>query len=481
MHDSLNVFLSRVDFAWITSMHFLYPPLTIGLSLLLVFAESRWIISNDEHWYRLTRFFEKLFIINFGAGVATGVTLEMAFGILYGPFSQAAGPFFGNVLGYETITAFMYEAGFIGLMIFGWGKISRGMHLFATINVMVSSTLSAFWILDANSWMQTPAGVQLKNGIFHVKNWFSAIFNPDFLTSFFHVWIGAIELSLFFVLGVSAWHLLKRRHVALFRKAFIYALGAAIFITPLQIYIGDGLGSIVGKEQPTALAALEGHYHTLNDNGSVNNSWNVLAWPNSSGNDNAWALSIPHLLSLLETRSWNGKVAGLDQFKPRNRPPVVMPFYSFRVMVGIGFALFAVALWGAWLALRRRLSNDHILQNRWFLRAVVASAFLPFAAMWGGWFTREIGRQPWVVYGLMRTVNGVSHMSVAEAALWLGFFFVFELMVWYFTWYFMAKVIRKGPDLTSPVITGGTKKLGELDEVSETDTTTPTYSRPLET
>lgn len=480
MHDPLSLFLSRVDFAWITSMHFLYPPLTIGLSMLLFFAEWRWLVTDDEHWYRLTRFFEKLFIINFGAGVATGVTLEVAFGVLYGPFSQAVGPFFGNVLGYETITAFMYEAGFIGLMIFGWGKISRGMHLFSTFNVMVSSSLSAFWILDANSWMQTPAGVQLKDGIFQVTNWFAAIFNPDFLHSFFHIWIGAIELALFFVLGVSAWHLLKQRHVPMFRKALVYALGAAVIVTPLQIYLGDSLGGVVAKEQPTALAAMEGHYHTLNANGTVNTAWNVVAWPNASDDGNAWAVSIPHVLSLLETHSWSGKVPGMDQFKPKNQPPVTMPFYSFRIMVGIGFVLFAMALWGAWLALRRRLSVDVVAQNRWFFRVLIVSAFLPFAAMWTGWFTREIGRQPWLVYGFMRTADGVSHMGVGEAALWLGFFFVFELMVWYFTWYFLAKVIRQGPDMTSPVVRGGHQALGELDETPEAETDAPSYSRPLE-
>ena len=177
-NGALSLLLSRLDFAWITSMHILYPPLTVGLSILLFFAEWRWVRTNDEHWYRLVRFFEKLFIINFGAGVATGITMEMAFGILYGPFSQAAGPFFGQVLGYETITAFMYEAGFVGLMVFGWGKIGKKMHLFATSNVAVASTLSVMWILVANSWMQTPTGVVFKNGFFQVVIWGAALLQP---------------------------------------------------------------------------------------------------------------------------------------------------------------------------------------------------------------------------------------------------------------------------------------------------------------
>jgi cytochrome d ubiquinol oxidase subunit I len=210
-NTALSLLLSRVDFAWITSMHILYPPLTIGLSLLLFISEWRWVRTDDEQWYRLTRFFEKLFIINFGAGVATGITMEMAFGILYGPFSQAAGPFLGQVLGYETITAFMYEAGFIGLMVFGWGKLSKKFHLFATLNVAVASTLSAWWILVANSWMQTPTGVVLKDGFFHVVDWGAAIFNPDVVFGFPHMEVATIELSLCFVAAVSAWMLLKKR------------------------------------------------------------------------------------------------------------------------------------------------------------------------------------------------------------------------------------------------------------------------------
>ena len=223
MPDSaLSLFLSRLDSAWITTFHIIYPPLTIGLAMLLFLAEWRWIATDDEHWYRLVRFFERLFIVNFAAGVATGITMEMAFGILYGPFSQAAGPFFGQVLGYETITAFMYEAGFIGLMIFGWGKIGRGLHLFATFNVALSASLSAMWILDANSWMQTPSGVELHSGVFQVTNWFAALFNPDVLLGFPHMLIAAVELALCFVIAVAAWFVLCRRHVALFQRPLKY-------------------------------------------------------------------------------------------------------------------------------------------------------------------------------------------------------------------------------------------------------------------
>ena len=447
----LSTLLSRIDFAWITSVHILYPPLTIGLAMLLFFSEWRWVRTNDDKWYRLCRFFERLFIVNFGAGVATGVTMEMAFGILYGRFSQAAGPFFGQVLGYETITAFMYEAGFLGLMVFGWGKINKKIHLFATFNVALSSTLSAFWILVANSWLQTPSGVEMKNGVLQMQNWAAAIFNPDVFTAFPHMELAAVEIALCFVAAVCAWFVLKGRHVELFREAAEVcgagpALGrAAAGLHRRRARPGHGGG------QPAALAAMEGHYHRDLPNGQVNNNFNVVAWPNAQNDGNAFSIKVPHMLSLLETHTWNGAVPGLNDIKPADRPPVVMPFYAFRAMAGIGGALLLLALWGAWLALRGQLSAAKVARNRWFLRAVVASMALPYIAIWTGWWTREIGRQPWLVYGLMRTSEGVSHMSVAAAVIWLVGFVVFEVMVVVTTWYFMAKIVRTGPDLDSPV------------------------------
>ncbi|OYV24998.1 MAG: cytochrome ubiquinol oxidase subunit I [Acidocella sp. 20-63-7] len=474
----LSVVLPRLDFAWITTFHILYPPLTVGLSILLFFAEWRWIRTNDDQWYRLVRFFEKLFVVNFGAGVATGITMEMAFGILYGPFSQAAGPFFGQVLGYETITAFMYEAGFIGLMIFGWGKISKRMHLFATFNVALASTLSAMWIMDANSWMQTPTGVKLENGFFQVVNWKAAILNPDAILGFPHMLIATVELGLCFVIAVSAWYLLIGRHRALFQRSFKYAVLALVVVAPLQIYLGDGLGEVVAHDQPAALAAMEGHYHTYNPDHSVNTGWHLLGWPNAAGDGMAWSVTLPHVLSLLETHSWSGKVEGLDSIAPQDRPPVVIPFYSFRVMVATGFALLGFAVWGLWLALRGRLSVDAIARQRWFLRAAILSAFLPYIAIWTGWWTREVGRQPWVVYGMMTTAQGVSHMSVAQEVFWLVGYMGFELAVWGGAWYFFAKVVRQGPDLHSPVEHGGHQSLGALEPARHERDAPPSYVRP---
>ena len=458
------VLLSRLDFGWITTLHILYPPLTIGLAALLFFSEFRWVRSGNDHWYRLCRFFEKLLIINFAAGVATGITMEMAFGILYGPFSQAVGPFFGQVLGYETITAFMYEAGFIGLMIFGWGKVSKRMHLFATFNVALSSAFSAMWILVANSWMQTPTGVAIHDGVFTVKDWWSALFNPDVIYAFPHMLVACLELSLAVVISISAFYLLKRRNVSTFQKAFKYAMLVLVPIAALQIYLGDGMGLTVAEDQKPVLAAMEGHYNTYNPDGSVNTGWHVLAWPNADNTGNAWAITIPHVLSLLETHSWDGKVTGMNAFPVNDRPSVPIPFYGFRVMVAVGFAMFGLSLWGLYLWFRGRLAADTVTNHRWFLRAAVASAFLPYLSVWVGWWTREVGRQPWVVYGIMRTADGVSRMSNAQELLWLGCYVVFELAVWGSTWWFLNKIVRNGPDMTSPIPGDGDQNLGELED-----------------
>ena len=454
--------LARLDFGWITTLHILYPPLTIGLAGMLFLAEATWLRTDDERWYRLCRFFERLFIINFAAGVATGITMEMAFGILYGPFSQATGPFFGQVLGYETITAFMYEAGFIGLMIFGWGKISRRMHLFATFNVALSSAISAMWILDANSWMQTPSGVTLEHGVFYVSDWFKALFNPDWIYSFPHMLVASYELAICVVASISAWYVLQGLNTALFLRALKWSVLALVVVAPLQVYLGDATGLTVADDQPAVLAAMEGHWNTYNKDGSVNNGWHILAWPNAKGDGNAWAVTLPHVLSLLETHSWDGKVQGLNDFKPEDRPDIIVPFYGFRIMVAVGMSLMLLALWGGWLVWRGRFTSEAIGRQRWFLRAAVASAVLPYVSVWVGWWTREIGRQPWVVYGMMRTTDGVSHMSVGQAVFWLVGYMGFELMVWGATWWFLSKLIKQGPDLTTPVVGEGDANLGDL-------------------
>ncbi|WP_308387913.1 cytochrome ubiquinol oxidase subunit I [Acidithiobacillus sp. AMEEHan] len=476
MENTLPILLSRLDFAWITSMHILWTPLTIGVSWILFGLEVAWLRSGDERWYRLERFFEKIFIVNFGAGVATGVTMEMAFGILYGPFSQAAGPFFGNILGFETITAFMYEAGFIGLMVFGWNKIGKGMHLFSTFNVALASSLSAYWILVANSWMQTPDGVVLKNGIFQVTNWWHAIFNANARWGFPHMWVATMVLGFFVLAAVSSWYILKNRHADLFLKMLKPAVLALLIVTPVQIWLGDSLGVDVAHSEPTSLAAMEGHYHTYLPDGKVNTGWHLIAIPNAKNDGNVFAITIPHVLSLLETHTLNGKVTGMDAFPAKDRPDVWVPFYAFRIMVAIGFFLFFMALWGTALIMRGKFTVSGLRQRPWFLRLMVFSGFLPYLAIWTGWWTREVGRQPWVVYGLMRTYEGTSHMGIGQEVIWFLGYITFELSVWAGAWYFFSKIIRKGPDLHSPL--PGAHEEGEAPEAGG-GLVTPHFAKPV--
>lgn len=472
--------LARLDFALVSSMHILYPPLTIGLAAFLFFSELRWLKTNDDEWYRITRFFEKLFIINFGAGVATGITMEMSFGILFARFSQAAGPFFGNILGYETITAFMYEAGFIGLMIFGWGKISKKMHLFATFNVTFSSILSAMWILVANSWMQTPTGVHLEKGLFLVDSWTKAIFNPNFLVAFPHMLISCFEIGLFFVASISAWMIYKNRHAKMFTRTLKASILALVIVAPLQVYVGDALGRNISKYVPAGLAAMEGHWHTYNVDGSPNTSWNVIAWPNEEKGTNDFQISIPHVLSLLEDHKWVSTVPGLDQFKKENRPPVLVPFYSFRIMAASGAALMLIAFWGFYLRARGQFTAEKLQQHPNFLRVLIFSSFIPYIAIWTGWWTREITRQPWLINGLMRTSEGVSQMSITAEIVWFFGFLFFDIIVWYGAWYFFCKVIRKGPDMDSKPIHGVIPEPMELGHLPDQDAPEgkPLFQRP---
>jgi cytochrome bd ubiquinol oxidase subunit I len=265
----------------------------------------------------------------------------------------------------------------------------------------------------------------------------------------------------------------------MFQRALKYSALALVVIAPLQVYLGDGLGQVVARDQPATLAALEGHFHTLNPDGSNNTNWHVVAWPNAAGDGTAWAITIPHVLSLLETHTWNGQVEGLDSISPQDRPPVLVPFYAFRVMAGCGFAIMLLAFWALWLALRGKMTPGAIGQNRWFLRATVLCGFLPYIAVWTGWWTREVGRQPWVVYGMMTSVQGTSRMSVAAEIFWMVGYVAFELLVWGGTWYFFAKVMRQGADMVSPVVQEGHQPIGKAAPVVRDPHAAPSYIKSI--
>jgi cytochrome d ubiquinol oxidase subunit I len=451
MSEPLNyVVLSRLQFAITTLFHILWPVLTIGLSLFLVFTETLWLRTGKVLWYQHSRFWARLFLLNFGVGVVTGVPLEFEFGTNWARFSTMAGGFFGNILGFEGAMAFMLEAGFLGIMLFGWTRVPRPMHLLATAMVAFGASMSAFWILVANSWMQTPAGGHMQNGRFVVDSYMQAIFNPDMPWGVSHMWVACLETSLFVVGGISAWHLLRRpQNADFFRHSFLVATAAAILVTPLQIWLGDGSGKVVFQEQPAKGAAIEGHWNT-NPPGQAA-AWAVLAWPDKVAQRNDWEISVPGLLSRLATGTAKGRVRGLREFVPEDQPPLLpLIFYAFRIMAGIGIAFLLLMIWTVTTWLRGRLRPGTIIGQRWLLRAWVTAVPLGYVAVDTGWSVREIGRQPWIIYGVLRTGAGASVLPVASVEFsTFGYFLIDSLLLGLFI-LFACRIASQDPDRNLP-------------------------------
>jgi cytochrome d ubiquinol oxidase subunit I len=437
------LFLSRIQFALTTLFHILFPALTIGLSVYLVVLEFLWLRTKDETYYRMYRFWSKIFAINFGIGVVSGVVLEFEFGTNFSRFSQTASNVFSPLLAFEVMTAFFLEAGFLGIVIFGWEKVSRGVHFLATCLVSLGTIISAFWILAANSWMQTPAGYELVNGKFMVSNFSSATFNPSTLIRMGHMTIASFETSAFVVAGVSAYFLLKKRDLPLFRRSLGIALVMAALFSPLQIYLGDLSGRQVFHHQPAKLAAIEAHWETNKEQGA---SFAVIALPDMRGERNSLEVAMPNLLSLLVTHSSRGQVLGLKEFPREDRPNVFILFWSFRLMVAIGFILLFIMTWAGILWLKRRL-----YESRSFLRTLLLVHPLGFIAIELGWVTTEVGRQPWLVYNLMRTAEGGSPIPPGNVIWSLSLFLIIFLVLGTIYFYYVLKTLRLGPDLSSPI------------------------------
>jgi len=441
------VLLSRVQFAFTAFFHILWPILTIGMSLFLLIIELLWLKTRDPDHYYHARFWSKLFLLNFTMGVVTGIPLEFEFGSNWTRFSSFSGEFFGNVLGFEGAMAFMLEAGFLGIMLFGWMRVTPGVHFFSTCMVTLGASLSAFWILIANSWMQTPAGGHIENGRFLVDNYFEAIFNPNMPPSFAHMWVACLETSLFVIGGLSAWYIHRGRHPAFFLKSFKTAFIAAVAIAPLQIILGDVQGRDIYLNQPVKGAAIEAHWET-NPPGS-GAPWNMLAWPDREKEKNAWEIQLPNVLSLLATASPDGRVLGLRAFPVNDRPTEIGTiFYTFRVMVGIGFFLLGLMLWTLLAWIKGRLTLERIGENPLLLRAWVCSVPLGYLATECGWMVRELGRQPWAVYGMLRTADAASPLPVAGVAVSLAAFVAVYLFLTAVFLLFAARIVSKGPDLT---------------------------------
>ena len=440
--------LSRAQFAMTAVFHILWPILTISLSAFLVLVEALWIKTGDVMYYRQARFWSKLLVLNFAVGVVSGIPMEFQFGTNWAGFSQYSGQFIGNILGFEGAMAFMLEAGFVGVMLLGWGRVPRGVHLFATGMVALGSSISAFWIMVANSWMQTPAGYAVVDGKIEVTNYLAAIFNPDMVWGVSHMWVAAIETGMFVIAGISAYNLFRKRHPEFFARSFKIALAVLVIAAPLQIWLGDSSGVSVFETQPAKGAAIEGHWHT--NAPGTGASWSLLAWPDKAAQRNDWSLEVPGMLSVLGTHTLHGQVKGLTDFRPEDQPPMIpLLYYAFRVMAGIGFCFMLLAFWTVYALRKTRGSLDALLARRKLLLAWVLCIPLPYVAVEAGWIVREVGRQPWVVYGLLRTSQAASTVAPSSVSLSMAMFFAFYVVLLVTFFVLARRWLRNGPDLTS--------------------------------
>jgi cytochrome d ubiquinol oxidase subunit I len=430
------VLLSRIQFGFTLAFHILFPTLTIGLGLLLAIVEAQWLRTRDEAWKALWRFWSHIFALAFGMGVVSGVVLSFEFGMNFSRFSEATGDVLGPLLGYEVLTAFFLEAGFLGIMLFGWKLVGDRIHFMATCMVAIGTSISAFWILAANSWMHTPDGFELIDGVFKPVDWLAVIFNPSFPYRFLHMTLASWMTASFVMAGVCALLILRGRTDESLRKGFRLALLAAAIVSPAQIFVGDLSGLAVREHQPIKLAAIEAVWET---EGAV--PFHIFTWPDMEAEENRFSISIPYGASLITTHDPDGVIQGLKSVPREDRPYVTLVFFSFRIMVGIGFALLGLAMWGLWLRRKRRLFDSKLFQ-----RACVAAMPLGFVATIMGWITAEAGRQPWVVQGLMRTKDAASDLAPESVATSLLLFFVvYNLLLATFL-FFLWHLIRRGPD-----------------------------------
>ncbi|MBD2512278.1 cytochrome ubiquinol oxidase subunit I [Nostoc muscorum FACHB-395] len=447
-----TVALSRMQFALTAIFHMLWPVLTTGMGIYLVIVEGMWLKTRNPDYYHHARFWAKLYVLNFGIGVASGLPMEFQFGTNWAPFSEAVGDFFGSILGFEASMAFMLEAGFLGIMLFGWERVNPVIHYFATIMVAFGANLSTFWILAANSWLQTPAGGEMVNGKFVVDDYFQAILNPFMLNSVSHMFLATLETSLFVIGGISAWYILNNRHQAFFARSLKIVLATAIAVTPLQIYIGHLSAEQVAHYQPTKLAAMEAKWETIPAGQSA--PWSVVALPNNQTEQNDWEISIPNGLGyILEfKKNLSEPVRGLKEWKPEDRPRMVgLIYYAFRIMSGIGFFLAGLMGISVIQWLRGKLSPQAIAGQKWLLRIWILAAPLGYIAVESGWIVRCVGRQPWVVYGQIRTADGVSHLPASEILTSLLIFAVIYTALFICALFFGSRIIRQGPNLELPI------------------------------
>ena len=428
--------LSRLQFFWVVSFHILLPAFTVGLACYIAALELMHLKTRDRIYLRISVFWTRIFAISFGLGVVTGIVMPFQFGTNWSRFSDITSNVIGPLMAYEGLTAFFLEASFLGILLFGRKLVPPWAHGFAAVMVALGTLFSSFWILAANSWMQTPAGHEIVDGRFHSLDWMAVIFNPSFPYRLSHTVTGFLVTTGFVVVAVAAYHLRHGRAVEECRRMLSMTLWLLTVLVPLQILLGDMHGLNTLEHQPAKIAALEGHWETQAPAPFI-----VVGWPDQQAEVTRWALEVPYLGSLVLTHSLDGAVRGLKEWPRDDRPPAVIIFWSFRIMVGIGLLMLLVVAVAAWLRWKGRLYD-----TAWFLRVCEALVPLGFAGVIAGWVTTEVGRQPWVVYGLIRTADAVTpSLTGGNVIASLAVYVVVYLLVYPVTLYYQLVLIRTGP------------------------------------
>jgi cytochrome bd ubiquinol oxidase subunit I len=433
-HDTL-LDLSRWQWALTAAMHITFPAVTVGTSAFLVVCYAMYMRTDDEVWLRMFRFWRKIFAVGFTLGVVSGIVLTFEFGLNWGPFARDVGPIVGMTILMEVIMAFFLEAGFLGLLIYGEGRIGRRMMMLSTCMVSLGTTLSVTWILVANSWMQTPAGYKVVNGQFQPTDWLHVIFNPSFGIRFVHMLVGVLLTAAWFIAGVSSWYFVKRRDLPVARRGLSVALGVLAVAVPLQMYLGDSAASYVATYKLPELIAMEGNWD------SSNTGENIIIVPKPSQERNAWQVTVPWMGSAI-AKDWSGKtpVPGMKTVPKALRPPVLPVFYGFHAMwIPTLLMMWAVV---ASIALRFR---GRLYSARWFHRLLVWMTPIGFLGIWGGWVTAEAGRQPWIVYGKLLTAQAVSPLRPVPVLVSLiAFIAIYVALLGVFARY-VVRAVRVGP------------------------------------
>ena len=438
--DALH--LARLQFAFTISAHIIFPAISIGMASFLAVLEWRWLRTGDYAYKDMFVFWSKVFALGFGMGVVSGVVMAFEIGANWSGFASVGGNITGPLLTYEVLTAFFLEAGFLGVMLFGWQRVSPRAHFFATLMVAAGTLVSTFWILSSNSFMQTPQGYAIESGRIVPVDWIKVIFNPSFPYRLAHMTIAAFILAGFLIAACGAWHLLAGRRDEPVKRSFSMALWILLLLAPIQILVGDAHGLNTRQYQPAKIAAIEGLWETEKGGTALN----LVGLPDMKAEATRYAVQVPHLGSVILTHSWDGEVRGLKDFAPQDRPYAPIVFWSFRVMAGLGMLMLATAVIGLWL---RR--GNRLYEARWFQRLVLFMGPSGIVALLAGWMTTEVGRQPWTVYGVLRTADAVSSVSAQQAGVSLLVLVVVYCLVFGTGVFYMLKLMARGPIESEPV------------------------------